>query len=261
MQSMKVMTYNLKFAVPDPPNSWAQRRPVVAEMLRSVSPDIIGTQEGLYQQIKDIKCNCPEYDWIGLGRDGGSRGEFCAIFYRSDRFEPLEFDHFWLSDTPDVVASRTWGNINVRMATWVRFRDCLTGAEFYCVNTHLDHNVQMAKEKGARLILDRIENSFDPSLPVIFTGDFNAIALTDPVYDILTRQGGFSDTWYTSKTHIGPDYATFHNYSQPELNGPHIDWILTRGSIEAESTGVVLFSIDGQYPSDHCPVVCTLLLH
>lgn len=104
MRSIKVMTFNLKFATPEPPNSWVQRRPVTAEMIRSVSPDIIGTQEGLYSQIKDIKSDCPEYDWIGLGRDGGSCGEFGAIFYRSDRFEPIEFDHCWLSDTPDVVA-------------------------------------------------------------------------------------------------------------------------------------------------------------
>jgi len=38
-----------------------------------------------------------------------------AIFYRKDRFEPREFDHFWLSDTPNVVASTTWGNSNRRM--------------------------------------------------------------------------------------------------------------------------------------------------
>lgn len=116
----------------------------------------------------------------------------------------------------------------------------------------------MAKEKGARLILDHIKNSFDPYLPVILTGDFNAVAPADPVYGIFTEQGGFTDTWYTSSEHIGPDYSTYHGYCGPELNGPHIDWILTRGTVKVESTGVVLYSIDGQYPSDHCPVICTL---
>jgi hypothetical protein len=52
----------------------------------------------------------PDYEWIGLGRDGGNHGEFMAVFYRVTRFEPLEFDHFWLSDAPNVVASSTWGS-------------------------------------------------------------------------------------------------------------------------------------------------------
>ncbi|MBC8326261.1 MAG: hypothetical protein H8E27_11620 [Verrucomicrobia subdivision 3 bacterium] len=40
---------------------------------------------------------------IGIGREGGQRGEFMAIFYRHARFEPLETNHFWLSDTPEKV--------------------------------------------------------------------------------------------------------------------------------------------------------------
>ena len=60
----------------------------------------MGTQEGLYHQIRQIDEDLSEMTWIGLGRQGGSHGEFMAVFYRPDRLEPLEFDHFWLSDTP-----------------------------------------------------------------------------------------------------------------------------------------------------------------
>lgn len=258
MNTLKIMTFNFKHATMNPPNSWAQRRPVTAEMIRMISPDLFGTQEGFYLQLRDVEADCPEYSWIGLGRGGGSKSEFCAIFYRNDRLEPLEFDHFWLSDTPDVVDSRTWGHKNTRMATWVRFRDRNTGVEFYSLNTHLDHEVQLAKEKGAQLILDKINADLDPNLPIIITGDFNSISPVDPVYGIFTEQGGFTDTWFSAKERIGEDYSTFHGYNGPELNGPHIDWILTRGPVAAESTGVVVFSIDGQYPSDHCPVIATI---
>lgn len=252
---LSIMTFNLKFATPDPPNSWVQRRPVTSKMINIIKPDIIGTQEGLYHQLCEINDDCPEYAWIGLGRGGGSRSEFCAIFYRISRLEPVEFDHFWLSDTPDLINSRTWGNKNTRMVTWVKFIDKNTGREFYFINTHLDHEVQLAKEKGARLILNRISSEFDPNLPIILTGDFNAISPRDPVYAIFTGQGGFTDTWYSAKEYNGNDFSTFHDYKGPELNGPHIDWILTRGSVVTESTGVVVYDIDGQYPSDHCPVV------
>src|SRR5689334_21412331 len=102
---LKVMTFNLRYAQKgaQPPDAWAHRRPIMRECIRQTPPDVIGTQEGLYPQLKDFAADQPDYDWIGLGRDGGSKGEFMAVFYRRARLEPLEFDHFWLSDTPDVV--------------------------------------------------------------------------------------------------------------------------------------------------------------
>ena len=103
------MTYNLKFASTNPPNAWPVRRPLMREVIRQIAPDVIGTQEGLYEQLKDIAADLPEYDWIGLGREGGSRGEFMAVFYRKARFEPLAFDHFWLSGTPEVIGSEYVG--------------------------------------------------------------------------------------------------------------------------------------------------------
>src|SRR5207253_716685 len=74
-----VMTYNLRYASPNPPNAWPQRRPLMRECIEKVSPDLLGTQEGLYQQLKDMAADLPEYTWLGLGREGGSQGEFMAI--------------------------------------------------------------------------------------------------------------------------------------------------------------------------------------
>jgi hypothetical protein len=105
-----VMTFNLRYASASPPNAWSARRPAAKALWDRVRPDVVGTQEGVYLQIKDIAADQPDFAWIGLGREGGSRGEFMAIFYRRDRLTPLEFDHFWLSDTPDVIGSTTWGD-------------------------------------------------------------------------------------------------------------------------------------------------------
>ena len=69
-----------------------------------------------------------------------------AVFFKRERFEPLEFDHYWLSDTPNVVGSSSWGNTVVRMVTWIRFLDKAADRELYVVNTHFDHVV----EGGAR---------------------------------------------------------------------------------------------------------------
>ena len=120
-KALNLMTFNLRYASSTGANRWPLRRPLVAQVLREQSPDIVGTQEGLYPQLKDIATDSPGLGWIGLGRDGGSRGEFMAVFYRKERLEPVEFDHFWLSDTPEVMGSTTWGNTNRRMVTWVTF--------------------------------------------------------------------------------------------------------------------------------------------
>lgn len=259
MKPLKIMTFNLRYPNPTPPNLWPQRRPVTSELLRLTMPDIIGTQEGVYRQLQDIAADRPEYDWIGLGRNGGSRGEFMAVFYRKDRLEPLEFDHFWLSDTPAVMASSTWGNTNIRMVTWVRFRDRQTEQEFFFVNTHLDHQSQPAREKGAELIVQRL-STLSTELPIVLVGDFNAVAKANKTYDILTGAGGFTDTWFAAKERHGKNVATFHGYREPVSDGAHIDWILTRGPVTTDDTEIITYLRAGQYPSDHFPVMATLRL-
>src|SRR5690606_37233917 len=135
------------------------------------------------------------------------------VFYRPIRFEPLEFDHFWLSDTPEVIGSRSWGNQIPRMVTWVRFLDRLTDREFYFVNTHFDHQSQPSRERSAALLLERVA-SFDASLPVIVTGDFNAEAASNPVHATLTAPDAFSDTWVET-SEAEPEIGTFHDFQGP----------------------------------------------
>jgi endonuclease/exonuclease/phosphatase family metal-dependent hydrolase len=245
---LTVMTFNLRYASPMPPNAWWQRREAMKECIRSVNPDLFGTQEGLYGQLKDMENDLGDYAWIGLGRDGGSRGEFMAVFYRKSRFEPLEYDHFWLSDTPNVIGSATWGHTNRRMVTWVRFFDRPSNRQFYFWNTHLDHAVQPAREKGAELIRKRVE-ALGTMLPVILVGDFNAAAKANKAYDVLTEGGFFNDTWQ------GEEAGTFHNFTGNAGKLGRIDWIFTRGQgVTAESTEIIRFNKAGQYPSDHFPV-------
>ena len=119
--SLKVMTFNLRYASNSKPNAWPDRLPHMADIIKKSNPDIFGTQEGKFYQLKELNAKIPGYTWFGTGRDGGSRGEFMAIFYKPDRFDILEYDHFWLSDTPNVIASTTWGHSNRRMVTWIRF--------------------------------------------------------------------------------------------------------------------------------------------
>ena len=66
--TLRVMSFNLRFASDRPPNAWPDRRPVVKHLLTREAPDLIGTQEGVYSQLRDIAADLTEYEWIGLGR-------------------------------------------------------------------------------------------------------------------------------------------------------------------------------------------------
>ena len=254
-----IATYNLRYAGDLSPNAWPERRPRVKALLDRYQPDLLGTQEGLYQQLREIAADQPAYDWIGLGRDGGSRGEFMAIFYRRDRLEPLEYDHFWLSDTPEVVASSTWGNGVRRMVTWARFRDRITGREFYFWNTHLDHEVQLAREKAAELIRRRIA-ALPADIPLFLVGDFNAVATANRAYDILAKESGLTDTWFAARERRNEDANSFTGFGPLRHEGQRIDWILARGAMEVRATEAVTFKPGDQWPSDHLPIVAWVRL-
>jgi endonuclease/exonuclease/phosphatase family metal-dependent hydrolase len=254
-----VLTFNLRFASANPPNAWPVRRPVMRDCIRQLAPDVIGTQEGMYAQLKDLASDLPDFEWVGLGREGGSQGEFMAVFYRRDRLEPLAYDHFWLSDTPEVIASVTWGHTCKRMVTWVRFRDRRTGGEFYFWNTHLDHESEPARQKGAVLIRDRIAK-LKTRLPVLLVGDFNCAGGSSPAWATLAKDGGLSDTWPLAKERVNETMNSFHGYRAPQQESLRIDWILGRGVVAVEKTEIVTFSRDGQYPSDHFPVAAWLKL-
>ena len=252
-----VMSFNLRYASATPPNAWPFRRPLVKEVLEKYSPDVIGTQEGLYHQVKNVATDSPAYDWIGTGRDGGSRGEFMAIYYKRAALEPVEYDHFWLSDTPGVIGSTTWGNSNRRMVTWIKFRHLHTGAQFYFFNTHFDHEIQPAREKSATLVRSRIEG-LKTDLPLLLVGDFNANAEGNKAYDILTAEDFLSDTWKMSPLRVNEGISTFNSFRGPNNRGNRIDWILSQGPIFADKAEIVTYAKDGQFPSDHFPIVAWL---
>jgi endonuclease/exonuclease/phosphatase family metal-dependent hydrolase len=255
---LHVMSFNLRFASDKGSHSWPARRPIMADLFRLEQPTIIGTQEGLYGQLRDIRADLPDYyDWIGEGRKGGSRDEFMAIFFDTRRLEPVAFDHFWLSDTPEVVGSDTWGNDSVRMVTWVHFHDKRTGREFIELDTHLDDESAYSRVRAAGLIRDRIA-TFLADLPVIVTGDFNEGADHSAPHDILTTGTGLTDAWLTAKARRSPAYRTWHAYRPLVPDGPRIDWILTRGRVTVDAVGLNTFARKGKFPSDHLPLQALL---
>lgn len=253
------MTFNLRYASDTGANTWAQRRPAMRDLLNDERPDLIGTQEGYATQLRDIAADLGrDYDYLGMGRDGGDQGEHMAIFFDTARLRALRSGNFWLSQTPDVPASMSWDSSRPRMVTWVQFRDRRTNRQFYAVNTHLDNVGENARRHGAEIIAERLAG-FE-KLPIVLTGDFNSPATTaSVVHTFLTGPAGYRDTW-TSAPLRGPAWATIHNYQALIPDGERDDWILTTPDVTPVATVMNTYQRAGQYPSDHLPIQARLRL-
>lgn len=253
-----MMTFNVLHIDDNPSNKWDERKPLIKNLISRESPDIIGTQECVYTQVQDFVEMLPEYEWLGLGRLGGSKDDFMTIYYKRDRFTLIEYDHFWLSDTPKNIGSMTFGNVTPRMVTWGLFYDKVSKKQFYHMNTHLDYICEEAREKGAELIAS-IAQDLKQDIPIFLTGDFNTDIHTQP-YNILTKKGPFTDSADLAKDFINHHLGTKNDFIDPTGGKSRIDWILTRGEVSINWIKIVDDCIDGKFPSDHFPVIASVNL-
>jgi endonuclease/exonuclease/phosphatase family metal-dependent hydrolase len=290
------MTFNVRYATArDGDDAWTERRGLFMETVRRHDPDIIGLQEALRVQLDDIAHDLPGYAEVGVGReDGVAKGEYAAILYKADRFRVARgspgYGHFWLSPTPEEPGSVGWGNHVTRICTWVRLQDLgkggaggvgAGGAEgtegytFYVFNTHLDHESQPARAKGAELIAARMAERRHRDEAIIFTGDFNA-GESNPVIRFLTGAAArASEAGPEAAPVVAPppfvdlfrvahpeekNAGTFHAFKGGAESGEKIDYIFVPPGTEVLEAAIDRTGREGRYPSDHYPVVARIRL-
>lgn len=254
---LRVMSFNIRYgSADDGDNSWPQRAEAVGQTIEDYQPHVLGLQEALRFQIDQIRQKFSDYDEVGVGRDDGKeRGEYAAILIDRRRLKVLEQGTFWFSDTPEVVASTSWGNEIPRIASWARLADRAADREFYAYNIHWDHISQNSRERSAHLLLERIAALGEA--PVLVTGDFNADE-QNPAFRALVSSDNvrLRDTYrqlHPQETSVG----TFHGFRGGRRGGK-IDAVLATGHFNPVDARIVDDSYDGRYPSDHHPVTATL---
>jgi endonuclease/exonuclease/phosphatase family metal-dependent hydrolase len=261
--SVKVMSFNIRYNNPnDGDYAWPNRKAMVTSVVNFHGADLIGMQEVLRGQLTELETLLPDYAWYGVGRnngrvDGENTGEFAPIFYRQDRFQLLDSGEFWLSETPDVIASRGWDAALPRRATWAKFKDRQSGQDFIHLNTHFDHRGDVARVRSAQLILDKLA-IISNDLPMVVTGDFNVTPDSDAY---ATMTSGLADTKFESRTlPHGPD-GTFGGFTV-ELgeSTDRIDYVFVGDGVKVLRYGVLSDQWNGLYPSDHLPVLAEILL-
>lgn len=253
-QSLRAMTFNVRVPVDsDGANRWEARRDLAARAIARTRPDVVGTQELHQRQGDDLVARLPGYRWFGIDRRGGHGDEHMGVLYDSRRLRLVEQGHFWLSDTPDVPGSISWGHPYPRMVTWGIFERLRDRRRFRLLNTHLPYRAEdePAREKGARLILAKLDTLPGADLPTVLTGDFNTVPDSATHAALSTR---LTDAWSAALHRAGPA-DTFHGFTgTPDRR---IDWIFTRG-FRATQARTLTDHTDVVWASDHFPVVADL---
>jgi endonuclease/exonuclease/phosphatase family metal-dependent hydrolase len=257
------MSFNIRYGTAkDGINHWSERREMLFDVIRERDADLVGLQEALAFQIDEILAAVPGYAAIGVGRDDAAKaGEFSAILFKKDRFRIADAGTFWFSDTPEVPASKSWGNNITRICTWARFID-RDGRGFYQFNLHLDHESQPSRERSTVLLRQRIDTRSFPGDPVVVTGDFN-VGEKNPALAALVVKGDpatpFLDTFrvlYADETVVG----TFNGFKAGNTNGDKIDYVLVQPGAEVLGAEIIRTSLNDRYPSDHFPVAARIRL-
>jgi len=258
---VNVMSFNIRYDNPeDSLNNWKYRKDRVAAAVLFYNVDLLGTQEVLHNQLEDLQQRLPEYGVVGVGReDGKEEGEYSALWYKKERFALLDSGNFWLSESPELAGSKGWDAACERMASWVKLADRVSGKIFFILNTHLDHIGVVARREGVRLILDRV-NELSDGLPVIVTGDFNAVPESDVIKSLTdsVNPEHLTDARSVSPLLYGPSWS-FHDFGRISYDKrPLIDYVFVRNNLKVLKYGVLAETDNEAFLSDHAPVLVTV---
>jgi len=259
------MTFNVRYDDEwDETHRWADRRDAVVEVIRAHRADLLALQEPTPGQREDLVSRLPDL------------AEFDGGFVRPSRFDMLERGTFALP-----------GPGEPRACAWVRVRDRVVDRMVLFASAHVD-TAESAWQPSAVVLHEHLD-AIAADTPIVLAGDFN-VAAGSAAHRALLGEGGFRDTWYeagrTDERAIsyhgftgtaalpsaGPELERFldatladeeafahyrahvcahHNY--------RIDWILIRGGLSCAAALIDTQSAGRVLPSDHYPVVASLV--
>ncbi|MBQ3289644.1 MAG: endonuclease/exonuclease/phosphatase family protein [Kiritimatiellae bacterium] len=282
--AIRVGSYNIRYVAGDKgtDNDWTKRRDDLVALVRGFNLDAFGLQEVDPEQMQYLRVKMPGYGFVGEHRNADRKsGEASPVAYRKARFDLEKQNTFWLSETPEVPGSRSWGAMCRRVCTYAVLKDKITGKRLCFVNTHLDHKSELANTNGMRLILERMKE-FAAGMPVVLTGDHNCYetsntakmatkVLRNALYVserppegpwlslcLFPRRKKLSPCMEAMKT---PEKERNSNEGRKKF-GARIDYIYVSQGVRVLDyrTDPTLRPGLDLYPSDHFPIIATLEL-
>ena len=269
--ALKIGTYNIlqQNAFKGAPYAWDNRKEDLVNLLCKMDLDVCGLQEVCPGQADYLTNALPQYAMVGAHREDGMRkGEASPVLYKKGRFEVVKSGSFWLSETPDVPGSKSWGTACTRVCSWMWLKDRNTGKTFCFANTHTDHASVLARKEGMLLIVRRMNEIAPSGTPVVFTGDHNCTETSEPakaVSKLLKNALRVSETaptgpWrtYNACKWVDREPSTLDilNSVAAKHGWNRIDYIYVSEGVRVRSYATHGDVRPGTrlYPSDHFPI-------
>ena len=261
---LRILTQNLRYCDDKDGNSVAERAKRFEKLVSDNRPDIIGTQECTLQWLQLLRAAFSDsYEFFGCSRLGPNSDaeEWNAVLFRKDRFELLDGDTFWLSNTPGEAASKLNYDGCVRICTWVLLRDQETGKIFLFGNTHLQDGgtafYQEVRARQAEVLFRQLRGTTNrlAQYPGFLTGDFNGEA-NEPFYSEVT--GVYADARTVAVNNSSTADFSFHGYGQQQVL---IDYCFCSPKNTTILDYQILDTQYGGYVSDHYGILITALLN
>lgn len=263
-RNISVMTFNIRYDNPgDSINAWPNRVGIVCDLLKIEKPDLLGLQEALWYQYEAIDSALTGYSSIAKGRDDGKKkGEMNPVFYNNSRFQLINTNTFWLSETPDKPGTKGWGASLPRIVTWVELKDKKSDKSLFYFNTHFAHDSDSARVMSAGILLSEVKRISGKN-KFIITGDFN-MSPESRAYSILTEKSSsgstLKDTYLLSKTKPeGPSNTTTSFKGVPGKS--RIDYVFVRSGMKVLNASVIVKKEGPVFVSDHWPYKAVISLN
>lgn len=287
MNILRVMTYNMLYNIDEAEEKlpthhrWQYRLPRVIEYLRYAEPDIIGSQELQEDQLQEV------IDFLGANyehygektRENEGRSDVNAIFFKKSRLDLLEAKTIPFEDKECQNGF-----------TFCLFRDKIRKNEFVVVNTKLTWGSGERRLAEAEQ-LNRFSNELPDTQPLLVLGDFNTYPSGNLLYYYSTyikplfsrsahkfsfngkevekalKGSNLKDARELSSSgHLGPlcsitnSRITVEPFVGPKLIGFILDHIFINEHVEVLTHGIDTAKVNGEYPSDHFPVVADIIM-
>lgn len=221
--------------------SWNKRIPGVVRILQKHRPDVVGLQEDSKQQVDYLTRALPDYSYVQPYKNKGG-----GLFIRKASWRVIES-----------------GKIPIpgkRQASWALLESTRNGERWLFCNAHLIHRTApdsaAQRMTGAKRIALHMLRHAPADVPVVFTGDFNALH-DMPVMRYLGGEAG-------APVKLSNTFNLIHGADDPrgtwrglgkEHHGERIDHILINDHASVRHAEIIFFDdFPGAYPSDHYPV-------
>ena len=259
----------------DPLRSWDNSKMEVAKLIVKLDCDLIAIQEVSSNCYEDLlyllkKVGGKKYGiwWMNVYPEGYKRKVGSAIIYNKKEFKLSRQNHYYLSETPEVL-SHGWDEtryLRSVLATDVTHKK--SGKKFFFIAAHGPLK-DYASEKAGALITEFAKTYNPHDLPTIVVGDMNACP-GDGFYKNMTKF--YNDAFVVAEknncklpgTYNGPgssdkyfsrsDRRIDHVYTHSTDNGTIV--------IKEYSVNRDKYKSGGKefYPSDHNPVFVDMKL-